>query len=247
MKQLVAILLVTTFLTIPVAHADETYAMNPPCRVLDTRLAGGGGFIFPWTSRYLNVRGTPGGSQGGAVDCGIPESASGVIVSVGVIDPTAAGWATLYTYGEITPYVTTVTTSGSGGLVTVSTTVWLPPEMRAWDLSLSLYAMGSHVVIDLVGYLTNDYPFTVTRHRLFHTFANAPFSPGGLTPGDTFIIQNGVGVFAGHDNEWVAWNGENWHFDLPQDGDLGYQASNGVYYRYRAQGVEEWRALLLAP
>lgn len=89
------------------------------------------------------------------------------------------------------------------------------------------------------------YPIPELRQRRFLTFANAPFAPGAVTAGDTFIVINGIGAFAGHDREWVTWDGAQWIFDLPREGDLGMNASDGKYYRYRSTGVTEWRALAM--
>lgn len=84
------------------------------------------------------------------------------------------------------------------------------------------------------------YPFRALRYRYFDTFANAPFAPGALTPGNTFIISGGVGAFEGHDDEWVIWTGAAWSFDPPRDGDLAYDASTGNVWRYRALGAAGW-------
>lgn len=138
------------------ALADELYAMPAPCRVLDTRLAGGGGLIPQGGSRHFLVRGTPGGDQGGLAGCGIPAEATGIVVNIGIIGPSAAGWASVWTYDEEAPYVTVVTTTSGGGFaVTGGTMVWLAPaaEARAFDLTLHLYAMSGHAVVDAVGYL----------------------------------------------------------------------------------------------
>lgn len=143
------------FLFPSLSIADEIFAMSPPCRVLDTRQTGGGGPIAQGTSRHFFVRGTPGASQGGDVDCGVPLEATAVVVTVGVVGPSAAGWVVLYTWAAPPPYATVVTIPQAGATfaVTGSTMMKLPPGTPVWDLSLHFYSMTGHAVVDLVGYL----------------------------------------------------------------------------------------------
>lgn len=95
-------------------------------------------------------------------------------------------------------------------------------------------------------YEASSYSVPQARVLTFLTFTNAPLAPEALTPGDTFVVFNGVGAFAGHDREFAIWNGSTWIFEAPHEGDLAMDISTAIYYRYRVRGFEEWRALTMA-
>ena len=70
---------------------DLVYTPLTPCRIIDTRLAGG--FMNGGTSRSFVVKGTTGfPAQGGtAGGCGVPTSATAVLINFVAVDPQGTG------------------------------------------------------------------------------------------------------------------------------------------------------------
>lgn len=334
------LLLAAALLAAP-AMADEVVPM-PSCRVLDTRNTTVG-IVAAGTRLDFGVRGTPGLAQGGQTGCGVPARATGVLLNVVAISPSATGHVLLWPYGTTQPItsalnVTAAATANDGlfGLLAPST---YPPTTP--DLSLKGSGFAAYYVVDLMGYIEPSvstlrgqaigvavgdilvirtkngadikvyapsdtifrnswnqsvpglvmqcvhingfwvdiptlggsgffeavalpmaqegycgpdededfagiFPFKSPRVRLVAGYANAPYAPNALEPGDAFIIANGIGAFAGHDNDFVIWNGADYYFDEARNGDLAFFNADGKYYRYYAV-IPEWRALALVP
>jgi hypothetical protein len=90
--------------------SDLVYTMVTPCRIFDTRVAGGR--IAHHETRNF-IASNPGGNfavQGGTADsdCGIPASPAAVVINVTSVLPTARGFVTLWPYGETMPLAATV-------------------------------------------------------------------------------------------------------------------------------------------
>ena len=123
-----------------------------PCRVLDTRLAGGP--IPANGSRNILVAG-PLSGQGGASDCGVPDpGATGVFINVVAVNAGGAGHLTIYPFGTPLPLASTLNfaagqTIANGVLVPICT----PAASCTSDLTITMGPGGADVVIDVTGYL----------------------------------------------------------------------------------------------
>ena len=136
------------------AGSDLVYTPLTPCRIVDTRVAGGP--IAAGQSRAFNASAAAGGgyaTQGGSAgDCGSLTSAlaGAVVLNVTSVGPSIAGYATVYPYGDARPQTASLN-YGAGGIVnnTVVTRIPSPPQNK----DFSLYSLAaSDYVIDIVGY-----------------------------------------------------------------------------------------------
>lgn len=136
------------------AGSDLVYTPLAPCRIVDTRVAGGP--IAAGQSRAFNASAAAGGgyaAQGGSAgDCGSLTSnlAGAVVLNVTTVGPSIAGYATVYPYGDVRPATASVN-YGAGGIVnnTVVTRIPSPPQNKDFNL----YSLAtSDYVIDIVGY-----------------------------------------------------------------------------------------------
>lgn len=134
--------------------SDLVYTPLAPCRIVDTRVAGGP--IAAGQSRAFNASAAAGGgyaAQGGSAgDCGSLTSnlAGAVVLNVTTVGPSIAGYATVYPYGDPRPATASVN-YGAGGIVnnTVVTRIPSPPQNKDFNV----YSLAtSDYVIDIVGY-----------------------------------------------------------------------------------------------
>ena len=129
---------------------DLVFTSVEPCRIVDTRLAGG---PIPTDGvRDFNSSGTDFLAQGGAAtDCGIPADVSAILVNVTVVDSTTQGYLTLYPYGATRPLASALNYLAGeikGNEVIVKQTLGQP-------FDFSVYANGeTQVVADIAGYFT---------------------------------------------------------------------------------------------
>ncbi len=135
------------------AASDLVYTPITPCRILDTRVAGGaiaGGF-----SRDFNaVVGAGGnfGSQGGsATDCSaVAAGQAAAVINVTAVTPAGAGFATVYPFGSTRPVASSVNYT-AGAIVNNTVVTKLPNPLTTKDFSIFTFA-ASDFVADIVGY-----------------------------------------------------------------------------------------------
>ena len=135
------------------ATSDLVYTPITPCRILDTRVAGGtiaGGF-----SRDFNAVVGGGGnfsSQGGsATDCGsVAAGQAAAVINVTAVTPTGAGFATVYPFGATRPLASSVNYT-AGAIVNNTVVTKLPNPLTTKDFSIVTFAT-SDFVADIVGY-----------------------------------------------------------------------------------------------
>jgi len=131
---------------------NKTFTV-PPCRIVDTRVAGG---VIPGnTSRSFLAAGALSG-QGGASNCNIPRGAAkGVYLNVVAVWPSGPGYLTMYPASSEQPLASTL---NFGAGQTIANGVLVPicdPTMGSCPFDITVY-MGqssSHVVIDVSGYV----------------------------------------------------------------------------------------------
>jgi hypothetical protein len=167
--------------------SELVYTVITPCRIIDTRAAGGK--ILAGTTRSFEAS-RPGGNftdQGGSdTDCGIPADPAAVVMNVVSVHPDAQGYITLFPYGVTMPLSSTVN-NVVGTDVANETVV----KQTVGDLAdFSIYAFtGTNVVADAVGYfsapgagttvplstsIANGVDNTVANGATFTAIANCP-------------------------------------------------------------------------
>jgi hypothetical protein len=128
----------------------SSYTPITPCRIVDTRLAGGR--IAANTTRSYVAAGTAGftGQGGASAGCGIPAAASAMQVTITAVSATGRGLLKAYPDNVAAPtatflnYTNAFNISGSGS-VTLDTA-------GGYHFKISNYGFATHVVIDVQGY-----------------------------------------------------------------------------------------------
>ena len=134
--------------------SDLTFTPLQPCRIVDTRVAGGA--IGAGQSRSFNALTAPGGNfaaQGGAGnDCQALTSseAAAVVINVTAVSPAAGGYATVYPYGYARPATSSLNYT-TGAIVNNTVVSRIPTPINSKDFVVYSYA-ASDYVIDIVGY-----------------------------------------------------------------------------------------------
>ncbi|MDZ4047511.1 MAG: hypothetical protein U1E00_04120 [Pseudoxanthomonas sp.] len=137
------------------AATDLVFVPITPCRLLDTRLAGGA--IAANTVRHFDVTAVSDYSfQGGAANncnAGNAGSFAAAVINFTVVTPAGAGYITAFPYLGTQPLAATVNyTAGDirGNLATVQ----LDQGASASEMSVYSFAQ-THLVADIVGYFKN--------------------------------------------------------------------------------------------
>ena len=131
---------------------DLVFVPVTPCRIIDTRVAGG---VIPANgTRSFDVSETANyAAQGGdTTDCGVGAAGpfAAAVINFTVVTPNAAGYVTAYPFGAAKPLAATVNyTAGDirGNLAVVK----LNQDDASQDLSVYSFA-DTQLVADLVGY-----------------------------------------------------------------------------------------------
>src|SRR6185436_2120397 len=119
------------------------FFLLPPCRILDTRLAGQGPALASGVKRTLAAHGS----------CGIPETARTLAVNVTVAQPAAAGSLTFHA-GDLAPEATTTINFGPGQLRSNNAILPLSFDGRGL-LAVTPFVAGSgtvHLIVDVSGW-----------------------------------------------------------------------------------------------
>jgi len=117
-----------------------------PCRIIDTRRAGG---VVTNTVRHFSAFGGYAGQGGNAAGCGIPSYAKALSINIGAISQGgSSGYVKGYPFGTAEPLASLVNFDKSGA---VANMVNLP--VTAGNPSFSLKVQGSaHLFADVAGY-----------------------------------------------------------------------------------------------
>ncbi len=158
------------------AANDLVYVPVTPCRILDTRVAGGA--IAANSTRSFDVTAVSSYTfQGGdGSNCGIGGAGSFAAVAINftVVTPSAAGYITAFPFGGTQPLAATVNyTAGDirGNLAIVQ----LDQGPSANEMSVYSFAQ-THLVGDVVGYFTN--PVATPLQCLDTTATSTPVAAG---------------------------------------------------------------------
>ena len=146
------------------ASTDLAYSTINPCRLIDTRRAGGP--IAAGTTRDFKVKGTGSlASQGGsATGCGVPSTATGAMINFVSTNPAGAGNLVAWAYPVATaPLASTLNYGIVPGLNAIANGIAVPicdPDLNTctFDLRIKTNASATDVVADVVGYFSQPIP-----------------------------------------------------------------------------------------
>lgn len=130
---------------------DLVYTPIQPCRIVDTRNAGGA--IDAGQTRSFKAAGVASyaGQGGNAGNCGMQsETPSAVALNVTAVVPVQAGYATVFPHAAVRPDTASVNYT-AGAIVNSAIISRIPNPAAAQDFSIFTFAESDYVV-DIVGY-----------------------------------------------------------------------------------------------
>ncbi len=141
--------------------SDLLFVPVQPCRIIDTRLAGGP--LAAGVQRDFQVTGSASlAAQGGnSSGCGIPQGAStplaaAVAINFIAVAPAGAGDLRAWPFGQTKPLASIINYAAVSGL-NIANGVVVPiagTSMNADDISVIADVKGTHLVADVTGYFT---------------------------------------------------------------------------------------------
>jgi hypothetical protein len=141
--------------------SDLVFVPLAPCRIIDTRVAGGA--LAQGEVRDFQVAGvTEFGPQGGTIGgCGVPAgsaepSAPAVVVNFVAVGPAGPGDLVAWAWGQPRPNASAINYSNVPGL-NIANGVVVPiagTSLVPADLQIKAESAGTHVVADVTGYFT---------------------------------------------------------------------------------------------
>jgi hypothetical protein len=134
---------------VDVSASESTYVPIAPCRIVDSRIAGG--HLLNGGTRSFAVSGTTGfTTQGGSsAGCGIPTGANAIAAVFAAVSPHAGGYFKAYPAGQTAPassilnYGAATTSSG----VTLAIATGVTPALTVFN-----HGGPTYIVIDVTGY-----------------------------------------------------------------------------------------------
>lgn len=185
--------------------ADLVFTPITPCRIADTRIAGGA-ITANGTRNFFSVNAGNYTAQGGsATDCGLlGVGASAVAINITAVTPSAAGYATVYPFGATQPLAASVNYT-AGAIVNNAIITKIPNPLQSSDFTVYTFAQ-SNFVIDIVGYFaapqatpldcvnTSIQTFTITANTT--NFFNNPTCPTGYRAQTPYCWTAASGVYS---------------------------------------------------
>jgi hypothetical protein len=163
--------------------SDLLYVPITPCRIIDTRLAGGK--VNASEVRDYRVAGTAGfDAQGGkSGGCGIPIGAStplaaAVMLNFVAVQPEGSGDLRSWPFGQSVPLAAVLTYDNLGPFFSISNGIVVPitgVNSVAADLSVRADFNRTHLVVDVTGYFTR-FPVENFQGGLKSTIQNNDFT-----------------------------------------------------------------------
>ena len=143
--------------------ADLVYTPVTPCRIIDTRLAGGP--IAAGANRDFLVSGTQnfetqGGNSGG---CGIPEGATAAMLNFVAVLPSGSGFLRAWPFGQPVPSSSIINYGAVPGLLALANGAVVPlcnpaTTTCTFDLSVRADQNATDLVVDVMGFLQSTAP-----------------------------------------------------------------------------------------
>lgn len=141
---------------------DLVFVPVTPCRLFDTRLAGGA--ISANSVRSFDVTAVSdysfqGGSASNCGGVGAAGSFAAAVINFTVVTPSGAGYITAFPFGGTQPLASNVNYT-AGAVVANLATVQLDQGASANEVSVYTFAQ-THLIGDIVGYFINPGPLTM--------------------------------------------------------------------------------------
>jgi hypothetical protein len=172
---------------------DLVFTPVTPCRIVDTRLAGG--TIAASSSRGFGVWGFSSYTfQGGsATNCGLfSESPEAVVLNVTVVGPGAAGYATVYPANAASrPNISSI--NYTTGAVVNNTVVTPLGTLSANDMQIYTVAQA-HYVVDIVGFYDAPHATALDTQKMEASYSLLAGASGGSFSPDcpaTYTLTGG--------------------------------------------------------
>ena len=159
--------------------ADLLYTPLTPCRILDTRVAGGP--VVPGATRNFLLTGSDLSPQGGsAMGCGVPSGATAAAVNLVAVNPAGAGDLRVAPYGSAMPLASSLNYAAVPGLNLANgllVTLCDPGTTTcSSDLTVQADVSATHLVADVQGY------FQTIDGDASTAVGSATIPPAGMTP-----------------------------------------------------------------
>ncbi len=200
-------------------EADLVYTPLTPCRIIDTRLAGG--ILVAGVPRDFKVTGSDYSAQGGkASSCGVPLGpTTAAAINFVAVTPQGAGHLLLTPFGRPMPLASIINYAlpGTGLNVANGLTVATCDPSAAtcsYDITIQAGVSGAHLVADVQGYYQRVSTGGVGTALLADAAVTAPKIGSGVvvrslnsqTDAVTLAGTNGLGVSAGSGTVTVSSN-----------------------------------------
>ncbi|MEU1972587.1 hypothetical protein ABZ477_13070 [Microbacterium sp. NPDC019599] len=132
------------------AGSEQLFVPISPCRIVDTRKAGGA--LGSNTTRSFYVSGTTGfaGQGGTSAGCGIPTGATGAAVSFTAGQASGAGRLVAYPAGGTAPNSTMLSYTSAASATSTPTVALRPGTDR--QMTVKNFNTSTHLVVDVLGY-----------------------------------------------------------------------------------------------
>jgi hypothetical protein len=151
------------------ASTDLVYTPVTPCRIIDTRLAGG--VLTAGLTRSFLVTGADGfESQGGhAGGCAVPEDATAAMLNFVAVNPTGPGNLRAWPFDQPMPLASLVNYAAVG--LNIANGVIVPlcdTSVSSCPLHVTVLAdvSATHVVVDVLGFMKRVVPQAITTSLL---------------------------------------------------------------------------------
>ncbi len=192
------------------ATADLVYTPVTPCRILDTRVAGGA--LAANVARTFDGFAASFATQGGALsNCALPNGVAALAMNVYAVNPTNLGFIALWPADKVEPPVSTV--NYQAGIVAIATGTIVPVDASSNNRFSAKSSAVVDMVADVVGFfkapggIIGDITGIAPGAGLAGggTSGNATLSiaPGGVTA--SMLASNGCAS-----GQILKWNGSAW-------------------------------------
>ena len=189
-----------------------SYVKVPPCRIIDTRVAGG--TLAAGAPRAFRVTGTDFSTQGGNVaGCGVPFGpAQAALINFVAVNPVGAGNLRAWSYEGTIPNASILNYAAISGL-NIANAVVIPicpsgvPATCPNDFRVQADASGTHLVADVLGYFDKGAPavFLSSSFGSPVALSSSCSSPSGaqfsitLPSAGRVLVQASPRLFVNHD------------------------------------------------